>query len=212
VYSYLRGHYRGRAPDADATVVLEVAGVGYAVVVPPIVEQEIAATYQPEDELVLYVSAQSTRDLPWPTLFGFLRPQEKTFWELLCTIPRVGGKSAAKAMAAPVAAMAQAIHDGNKVFLDGLPGVTLDGAEKMVASLRKKVGPFLEPLERATPRPAARTGEDEIRDDAVSLLVVMGVKRPDAQRAVDQILGSHDDIVSVQDVITEYFRAARSAR
>ena len=48
-------------------------------------------------------------------------------------------------MAVPIDRIAQAIQDGNKPFLDALPGVTLDGAEKMVASLRKKVAPFVQP-------------------------------------------------------------------
>jgi Holliday junction resolvasome RuvABC DNA-binding subunit len=93
------------------------------------------------------------------------------------------------------------------VFLDGLPGITLDGADKMIASLRKKVAPFVEPTTR-TQLPAARRSEaDEIRDDAVSLLVVMGIKRPEAQRGVDQLLAAREDVISIQDIVTEYFRA-----
>ena len=37
----------------------------------------------------------------------------------------------------------------------------------------------------------------------------MGVKRPDAQRGVEQLLKDREDITSVQDVITEYFRLQR---
>ena len=59
-----------------------------------------------------------------------------------------------------------------------------------------------------------RTEAEEMRDDAVSLLVVMGIKRPDAQRGVDQLLASREDIISIQDIVTEYFRAqhARTQR
>jgi hypothetical protein len=35
----------------------------------------------------------------------------------------------------------------------------------------------------------------------------MGLKRPEAQRGVDQLLASRDDIVSIQDIVTEYFKA-----
>jgi holliday junction DNA helicase RuvA len=207
MYSYLRGIYKGHAPEDDEAIVVEAAGIGYEIFVPPIVEQEITATYQPEDALVLHVSTQSGRDQPWPVLFGFLTPRQKAFWELLVSVPRVGGKVAARAMVAPIEGIAEAIQQGNRVFLDGLPGITLDGADKMIASLRKKVGPFVQPRSEV-PAPVVRRSEgEEIRDDAVSLLVVMGIKRPEAQRGVDQLLASREDIVSVQDIVTEYFRA-----
>ena len=105
----------------------------------------------------------------------------------------------------PIEGIAEAIQQGNRVFLDGLPGITLDGADKMIASLRKKVGPFVQPTS-AVVTPAVRRSEaEEMRDDAVSLLVVMGIKRPDAQRGVDQLLASREDIISIQDIVTEYF-------
>ena len=40
----------------------------------------------------------------------------------------------------------------------------------------------------------------------------MGLKRIDAVRAVTTLLSSRDDITSVQDVVTEYFRLQREAR
>jgi holliday junction DNA helicase RuvA len=207
MYSYLRGIYKGRAADNTEAVILEVAGIGYEVIVPPIVEQEIAATVADDDPLLVYVATQSGRDAPWPILFGFLTPRQKAFWELLVSVPRVGGKVAARAMVMPIEGIAEAIQAGNRVFLDGLPGITLDGADKMIASLRKKVAPFVEPTTR-TQLPAARRSEaDEIRDDAVSLLVVMGIKRPEAQRGVDQLLAAREDVISIQDIVTEYFRA-----
>jgi len=214
MYSYLRGIYKGHAPDSDEAILLEVAGIGYEVLVPPIVDHEIAGGYQAEDPLVLHVSSQSGRDQPWPVLFGFLTPRQKAFWELLVSVPRVGGKVAARAMVVPIEGIAEAIQQGNRVFLDGLPGITLDGADKMIASLRKKVGPFVQPTTEVRPPVVRRSEAEEMRDDAVSLLVVMGIKRPDAQRGVDQLLASREDIISIQDIVTEYFRAqhARSQR
>ena len=167
------------------------------------------ATCKIDEPLLLYVSAQAGRDQPWPVLFGFLRTEQRAFWELLKSVPRVGGRVAARAMTVPIDGIAQAIQDGNRAFLDGLPGVTLDGADKMIASLRKKVGPFVAPS-GAKPAVRARAADDAVRDDAVSMLVVMGVRRLDAQRAVDQLLGSREDITTVQDVVTEYLRSRRA--
>jgi Holliday junction resolvasome RuvABC DNA-binding subunit len=208
MYSYLRGAYKGRSPESDGAVLLEAGGVGYEVVVPPIVERELASSYQLDDPLLLYVSPLSSRDQPWPTLFGFLRPEERAFFELLRSVPRFGGRLAARAMAVPIERLAEAIQQGNKAYLDELPGVTLDGAEKMIASLRKKVAPFVRPAPSVQPRVTVTYG---IREDVVNALVHMGARRLDAERGVDHLLATRDDLVTVQDLLTEYLRAYRSA-
>jgi holliday junction DNA helicase RuvA len=215
MYSYLRGVYKGHAPGNFEAILVEVAGIGYELIVPPIVDQEITATYQEDHPIQVWVSTQSSRDQPWPTLFGFLTPAQKAFWELLISVPRVGGKLAARAMVTSIDSIAEAIQDGNRAFLDGLPGITIDGADKLIASLRKKVGPFVQPTTTRIPASPVRKSEaDEMRDDAVALLVQMGLKRPEAQRGVDHLLATREDIISIQDIITEYFRAqhARTQR
>ena len=214
MYSYLRGLYKGHAPDNEEAIIVEATGIGYEVFVPPIVDQEVSATYQLDDGLVLHVSAQSGRDQPWPVLFGFLTARQKSFWQLLISVPRVGGRVAARAMVAPVETIAEAIQQGNRAYLDGLPGITLDGADKMIASLRKKVGPFVQPAARVVV-PRVRLNEaDEMREDAIAILMQMGLKRLEAQRGVDQLLASRDDVVSVQDIVTHFLRsqAARAER
>ena len=214
MYSYLRGSYKGHAPDNEEAIVVEAAGIGYEVFVPPIVDQEVSAAYRVDDDVLLFVSAQSGRDQPWPVLFGFLTARQKSFWQLLISVPRVGGRVAARAMAAPVETIAEAIQQGNRAYLDGLPGITLEGADKMIASLRKKVGPFVQPAVGVTV-PRRRLNEaDEMREDAIALLMQMGLKRAEAQRGVDQLLAARDDVVSVQDIVTQFLRlqTARSER
>jgi Holliday junction DNA helicase RuvA len=210
MYGYLRGVYKGHVPDNFEAVLVEVSGVGYEMIVPPIVDQELAASYHEDDAIQMWVSTQSGRDQPWPILFGFLTPRQKAFWELLISVPRVGGKLAARTMVAPIENIAEAIQDGNRAFLDGLPGITLDGADKIIASLRKKVGPFVQvQTARVGGLPVRRTEADEIRDDAITILTQLGLKRPEAQRGVDELLTSREDITSVQDIVTEFFRAQR---
>jgi holliday junction DNA helicase RuvA len=203
MYAYLSGTYKGQ--HDDETVIIEVSGVGYEVVIPPIVRDELSAGYPIDSSLTLYVSAVSGRDQPWPTLFGFVTAQQKAFWQLLTSVPRMGGRTAARAMLAPVEQIAAAIHQANRAYLDGLPGITLDGADKIIASLRKKVGAFLTTEERLPTR--HHDPADEMRADAVALLLQMGLKRPEAQREVDRLLSARDDITSVQDIITEHFKS-----
>ena len=214
MYSYLRGSYKGHVPDNEEAIVVEAGAVGYEVFVPPIVDQELSSAYRLDDDVLLFVSAQSGRDQPWPVLFGFLTARQKSFWQLLISVPRVGGRVAARAMVAPVETIAEAIQQGNRAYLDGLPGITLEGADKMIASLRKKVGPFVQPAAGVAVPRRRMTEADEMREDAIALLMQMGLKRAEAQRGVDQLLAARDDVVSVQDIVTQFLRlqTARSER
>ena len=201
----LSGAYKARTGES---VILEVAGVGYQVYLPPVVWDALG-DLKVDQPLHFKVVYQASAQQPKPTLFGFLSDEEKEFFELLAGIPRLGGRNAAKAMVLPVNVLARAIQEGNRELLDRLPGVSSSGAEKIIASLRRKVGPFAE-LENVAAAPPA-DNRDELRSDAIELLVVMDVKKPEASRAVEQILQSEPGVNTVQDVITEFFKRRQKA-
>ena len=200
----LSGRYQSRTGDS---LVLDVGGVGYLVYLPPVVWDALGDLV-PEQQLHFKILYQASAQQPKPTLFGFLTDEEKEFFELLASIPRMGGRNAAKAMVLPVNVLAQAIQEGNSELLTRLPGVSGTGAEKIVAALRKKVAPYVG-LEHvaAAPAPDSRA---ELKADAIELLMVMDVKRPEATRGVEQILESEAELATVQDVITEFFRRRQS--
>ena len=79
----LRGVFRGRTNDG---IVVDVDGVGYEVVLPPIVEQALGELSD-GSPLDLRIAYHATRDQPVPVLYGFTRDEEKRFWELLKSAP-----------------------------------------------------------------------------------------------------------------------------
>lgn len=196
----LRGTYRGRTDDG---IIVDVAGVGYEVVLPPIVEQALGELVEGR-ELCLRTAYVATRDNPIPVLYGFARDEERRFWDMLRSVSRVGPKSAARAMVLPINRMAEAIRDQNTHLVDSLPGISAASAEKIVASLRRKIGPFAE-LEEP-PTPDLPPSDDELRRLAVDLLAEMGIRRPDASRAVTRLLEGNPELRSVEDIVMEYFR------
>jgi holliday junction DNA helicase RuvA len=200
VIASLSGLYCSRSGES---LVLDVGGVGYLVYLPPVVWSALG-DLQPGQPLHFEIHYSVSAQQPKPTLFGFLSVEEKEFFELFSSIPRMGGRNAAKAMVLPVNVLAEAIQEGNAALLTSLPGVSGTGAEKIVAALRKKVAAFVA-LEHVAAAPPADS-RDELKSDAVALLEVMEVKRQEANRGVDQILEAEPDLVSVQDVITEFFR------
>src|SRR3954468_6549054 len=196
----LRGTYRGRTQDG---IVVDVNGVGYEVVLPPIVEQALGAL---EDgrALDLRIAYIATRDNPVPMLYGFARDEERQFWDLLRSVSRVGPKSAARAMVLPIHSMAEAIRDQNTHLVDSLPGISAAGAEKIVASLRRKVERFTT-LEEP-PGPDLPPWDAELKRLATDLLVEMGIRRRDPGRAVAKLLEAEPPPRTVEDVVMEYFK------
>ena len=199
----LRGVYRGRGADG---VVVDVGGVGYEVMLPPIVEQALGELSD-GSPLDLRIAYHATRDQPVPVLYGFTRDEEKRFWELLKSAPKVGPKSAARAMVLPINRIAQAIQEGNRQLVDSLPGISAEGADKIIASLRKRVAPFAA-LEEATAPPPPATS-DELEWLAVALLVEMGIKRAEAVRDVARLLKEQPELRAVEDLVMEYFKKTR---
>ena len=196
----LRGVYRGRNGEG---IVVDVGGVGYEVLLPPIVEQALGPLSEgtPLDLKIAYLAS---RDQPTPVLYGFARDEERQFWTLLKSVARVGPKGAARAMVLPINRIAQAIQEQNTRLVDSLPGISAAGAEKIVATLRQKVTAFATLEETATPAPPA--DDDELRRLAVDLLVEMGIRRPDAARDVGRLLKAQPELRAVEDVVMEYFR------
>jgi holliday junction DNA helicase RuvA len=196
----LKGTYRGRTDDG---IVVDVNGIGYEVVLPPIVEQALGVLEEGQ-ALDLRISYIATRDNPVPVLYGFARDEERRFWDLLRSVARVGPKSAARAMVLPIRSIAEAIRDQNTHLVDSLPGISAASAEKIIATLRRKIEPFTLVQDVAGPEPPA--SDDELKRLATDLLVEMGIRRPDANRAVAKLLNADPPPQTVEEVVMEYFR------
>ena len=186
-------------------VILNVNGVGYEVFLPPVVAQAIQ-DQAAGDPIELKIAALATRDAPLPVLYGFLHEEEKQFWQLLRSVPRVGPKGAARAMVLPINRIATAIKEGNRNLIDNLPGVSADGADKIITALRKKVEPFASLADAEVSSGSTVDSRDELLSVSIALLVQMGIRRSEASEAVRRLLESEPGLDSVEDVVTEYFR------
>jgi Holliday junction DNA helicase RuvA len=78
-----------------------------------------------------------------PRRLGFLTELEVEFFELFCTVEKIGAKKALKAMARPVREIAEAINRQDAKWLSTLPGIGATTAEQIVTTLKRKVPRFL---------------------------------------------------------------------
>ena len=140
-------------------------------------------------------------------LVGFRHPHERQFFEQLLEVEGIGPNRAAAALVFPPAVIARAIEKEDLALLQRLPGVGPRGAQKMVATLRGKVGATALLHEEAAPARKGPAGLD-VRSEAVGVLVNLGFRQAEAADKVDDAIRRMPDIEGdVQALIREIFRA-----
>jgi holliday junction DNA helicase RuvA len=180
VIGRLRGRILERHPPQ---LLLDVNGVGYEIEAPM---STFYALPSGTDEVVLYTHLAVREDAH--VLYGFARESDRRLFRALLKVTGVGGKMALGVLSGRNAdEFAAAVQRGDIAALTRLPGVGRKTAERLVVELRDKVAPAA-PAEApaALPggpgRPAA--GADE---DAVSALIALGYKAPEASRMVSRV-------------------------
>ncbi len=172
----LSGTLAGKSPGS---VLVDVQGVGYRVLVPLSTFYALPAE---GERATLEVSTQVREDAI--QLFGFATARERELFELLITVSRIGPKLAVAILSGvAVGELAAAIAAGDAARLGAVPGVGAKTAERLVLELRGKVVP---PEAREHPAAPPGLGVEERRavDDAVEALVGLGYRARDAERAV----------------------------
>jgi Holliday junction DNA helicase RuvA len=166
---------------SDGACVIDVAGVGYLVQAssrtlaalpkPPAAAKVLVETHVREDAIVLYGFADST---------------ERDWFRLLTTVQGVGGKVALailSALAPPD--LIRAIAAGDKTSLTRAQGVGPRLAVRLLTELKDKTGTMPTAATGVTYSPIA---PQTPADDALSALVNLGYRRPEAQQAVARVL------------------------
>ncbi|HEV8675178.1 MAG TPA: Holliday junction branch migration protein RuvA [Methylomirabilota bacterium] len=207
----LRGRLRRRLEDR---VVVESAGVGYEVVLPPVVsrslEDAVAADGDEAAELALVIYYHATRDQPRPVLIGFAAELEREFFERLITVKDVGPLVAARALVAPIPEIAAAIVSKDERFLRRLPGIGPQKCRNIIAQLEGKVAKYALMPQAEPSKPAAEPGEDDVRVMVREVLVrQLGLRGGEADQAIREALARRPDIDTPEALFEEIYRARR---
>jgi len=208
---------RLRRKDEDR-IVLETGGLGYEVLLPPIVMRQVEGLKADEgegaSELKLVTHYHATRDQPRPVLIGFTSDLDKEFFEKLITVKDMGPMVAARSLAAPVAEVAAAIARQDEKYLRSLPGIGPQKAKNIVAQLHGKVAKFAlardaEALPAASP-PATPEGPDGVREMVWEVLVKQLGHRPtEASQLIADAIKRRPGIATAEDLFDEIYRGAK---
>jgi holliday junction DNA helicase RuvA len=205
----------------EGRVVIEAAGVGYEVVLPPVVQQALAGAVASDGdgaaEVALEIHYHATQNQPSPVLIGFLSGLDKEFFEKLITVKDVGPLVAARSLAAPVAEIAAAIARQDEGYLRRLPGIGPQKAKNIVAQLSSKVAKFAlsqpgAPADGRTAQPATPgVDEDGLRGSVFEIMTKQLGHRPsEAAQLISTALGRNPGITTPEELFDEIYRGAKS--
>lgn len=162
----------------EDSVVLDVAGVGYGLLV-TLEDYGKLATGQ---EAKVYVHEHIREDSH--DLYGFTSRDTQLLFEQLLSVKNVGPKVALAVLGiGPAATVRGAIASGDVKLLQTAKGVGKRAAEQMVVELRDKVGL----IAGADAEGIVTRGGVNAADEAVQGLMALGYSDADAQRALQDI-------------------------
>jgi Holliday junction DNA helicase RuvA len=192
---FLRGKLVAKQPPQ---LLIEVNGVGYEVDAPMTTFYDLPETGA---EILLHTHLVVREDAH--ILFGFAKLSDRALFRSLIKISGVGPRMALGILSGMSAdAFVRCIQDNDSAALTRVPGVGKKTAERLVVELRDKLGKGDAggvDVISATAKPANAV------EEAVSALIALGYKPPDASRMVRGI-DSKD--LGVEEIIRRALQAA----
>jgi Holliday junction DNA helicase RuvA len=154
---------------------------------------------------IFYLEGDGTGGSMEPRLIGFLRPEDKKFFEKFITVKGIGPKKALRALIHPAGEIARAIESKDTRFLVGLPQIGKRMAEQIVAELAGKVAGFA--IARADgSTTAAATGRSDIEEEALAVLIALGVSRFEAEQLLERARAGQPHPKNSNDLVREMLR------
>jgi Holliday junction DNA helicase RuvA len=183
----------------DGRCVLDVNGVGYLVHAS---SRTLAALPQPPAAARVLIETQVREDAI--QLFGFADSTERDWFRLLTTVQGVGPRVALSILSAlSPRDLITAIAAGDRASLTRASGVGARLAVRLLTELREKAGAMPSSPGISLPATAQPAG---VASDALSALVNLGYRRPEAQPAVVRVVERLGETAALDVVIRESLR------
>jgi len=201
----------------DEEVRLQVGPMEYQVLVPEFVRRQVQGRIGRELTLHTchYFDGNPMQGRVVPRLIGFGTEADLEFFDLFCTVDKVGTRKALKALVRPVREIANAIQRQDAKWLTTLPGVGAATAEQIIATLRRKVTRFAmasepRPDAEAVPgaEPVASVIDGSIFEDAYQALMALGLSPVEARLRLDRVMADGQTFTAVEEIIQAIFKGA----
>jgi Holliday junction DNA helicase RuvA len=189
---------------------LQVGPFEYQVLIPEFVRRQVQTRTGAEVTFhtLEYIEGGANASKMIPRRVGFLSETELDFFELFCTVDKIGSKKALKAMGRPIKEMADAIQRQDVKWLTTMPGIGKQTAEQIIATLKNKVTRFAmaaPPREPVDGEPTPHV-DGTVFEDAYAALLTLGLNPVDARNRLDHAAASGKPFKTVEDVLNVIFR------
>jgi len=180
---------------AEGSCIVDVNGVGYLVQAST---RTLAALPQSPATARLLIETVVREDAI--LLFGFTEAAERDWFRLLTTVQGVGAKVALSILSSlSPRDLVAVIAAGDRASLTRAPGVGAKLAVRLLTELRDKAG--MMPASAGFALPSARA--PSVVEDAISALVNLGYRRPEAQPAVARAFERLGDAAALDAMIRD---------
>jgi Holliday junction DNA helicase RuvA len=195
----------------DEEVRLQVGAFEYQVLVPDFVRRQVQDRTGQEITLHTndYLDGNPMQGRVVPRLIGFISEAELEFFELFCTVDKVGIRKAIKALVRPIKEIADAIQRQDAKWLTTLPGIGPATADQVVATLRRKVTKFalMATPRDGEPQAVASTAVDgQVIEDAYQALLSVGHSPMEARSRLDKALAGGRSFRTVEEILMEIYK------
>lgn len=188
-------YIKGKLDDVTPTMaVVDCNGVGYGVNI----SLNTFSAIQGKGDVKLYIYEAIREDAY--VLYGFATKQERELFLMLITVSGIGGNTARMILSAlSPSELCNVISSGNEKLLKMVKGIGLKTAQRIIVELKDKIQNIgVESTGNvSTPISAAN---NEIYEEAVAALTMLGFAQTPSQKVVGQILHEEPD-APVQKVI-----------
>jgi len=180
-------YVRGKLVDLTPTLaVVECYGVGYGVNI----SLNTYAAIQGREEVKLLVT-ESIREDAYQ-LWGFSTRIERDLFLMLTSVSGIGAAMARMILSAMTPAeLCGLIRDGNDKMLKQVKGIGPKAAQRIIVDLRDKITTL--DITPVSPGTAAPTVNQEVQNEAVQALTMLGFSPAPTHKVVVQILQKEPD-------------------
>ena len=177
---YIKGELTELTP---AIAVVEAAGVGYAMNI----SLNTFTAIQGKKEVKLYVYESIREDAH--VLFGFASKKEREMFLLLITVSGVGPNTARMVLSSmSPAELCDSISTGNERMIKTIKGIGLKTAQRIIVDLRDKIVTLGITQEIPDGGSIEQPVNNQVKDEAVSALTMLGFSPAPSQKVVVKIL------------------------
>ncbi|MFB6249883.1 MAG: Holliday junction branch migration protein RuvA [Salinibacter sp.] len=190
--AYVSGTLVEKDPE---TAIVDVNGLGYRVHVPTSTYKRLPDT---DEEVTLHTFHYLREDKE--ALYGFATKAERTVFETMTGVSRVGPKLALSALSSMrPSELRDHVMEEDKSRLTEISGVGAKTADRLIVELRDPLAD-LDVFDDTAPISGGSEARAEARADALKALTELGLSKADAERAIRAVLREDAGIQSADEL------------